>query len=146
MPNWCNNTVRMANIVKRFTKNGEFHFCFNDILKMPEELENTVAPHDHPNWYEWRLAYWGTKWDVDDVDRLDNDTIFFETAWCPPEGILAELSRKYKTTVSCEWDEEGGCAGYLEYRNGVCVKDEARESHYWDDYEMVDYETYTKGE
>ena len=84
----------------------------------------------------------GTKWDITDDDPrvIDNDTIFFETAWCPPEGILAELSRKYRCIVECDWDEEGGCAGYLAYDNGECIASEERESHYWDDYEESEEE------
>ena len=56
---------------------------------MPRELEGTTAPSDTPNWYDWCVSNWGTKWDVHDEapdlysanGRLYS---FFQSAWAPP--------------------------------------------------------------
>ena len=66
------------------------------LIPMPKELEGTHAPNDTPNWYDWRLDHWGTKWDIYDVSyqRLDDKTIAlnFSTAWSPPFRIFDKLT------------------------------------------------------
>jgi hypothetical protein len=117
MPNWCNNTISLTGpkekIKQLFDKtkaSGEF---LEQLCPCPEELNITagrVGGDDDPeqielvakekanlekygysNWYDWKVAQWGTKWDVDTENlelSKDGTTItgWFDSAWAPPIG------------------------------------------------------------
>lgn len=59
-------------------------------------LENAVK-YGYASWYYWRVANWGVKWDVFDVNiRRINDTeiaINFKTPWNTPACAIVELLR-----------------------------------------------------
>ena len=72
MPNWCNNNItitgpnkvidKIEKIVKDETgKSGQL---LNYFYPMPKELEDTEGLSKKPNWYDWRVDNWSTKWDV----------------------------------------------------------------------------------
>lgn len=130
MPNWCqnvlyvnhNNKKKMAALLAA-VKAGEM--C-QHIKPMPKELEDTTAPSDSPNWYDWRLANWDTKWDI--CDAWDTDEIYhdehsgefhvfkFDTAWSPPIAVYDEMV-KQGFDVRAEYIEYG--VGYCgDYFNG----------------------------
>lgn len=102
------------------------------------DFEKIIPPPDHPlykkegltaeerastpdNWYDWNVAHWGTKWNAycQSVVEQDNDeiTLQFDTAWSPPEPVIARLkeiieekypeSEGYEAWVSGSWLEEG---------------------------------------
>ena len=113
MPNWCNNHIEIigpkhkVDALIKGAKEGEF---INTLYPMPKELEDTQSTSDEEvmkkqpvvdgfnNWYDWRVANWGTKWDVDIYDGSiqeqeelfgpdDGDkrvTFGFDSAWSPP--------------------------------------------------------------
>ena len=136
MPNWCSNRVEIfgepeeIDAVKELVTSDDSDFDFNKILPMPEALESTVKGSNHvpseelkkkygfDNWYDWRIHNWGTKWEATDVEaEINGDYMVyhFETAWCPPEGILHKFKSKFPD-VSITWffDEPGvQIAGYL---------------------------------
>lgn len=132
MPNWCCNTLkivaltadakaRLPAIVEGFLSDGNEHSAFQAILPMPQELKDTVAPSPMPNWYDWRVEHWGTKWSEANVEILDRtETLLrvqFETAWAPPLGIYSELC-KQGFDVFATYAEGGmGYAGH--WLNGV---------------------------
>ena len=94
-------------------------------LKEAEELglkylENIIK-YGHSSWYDWRIENWGTKWNSYDLDRIDDDTIVFSTAWSNPEPIIKELSAKYPDLIIEHWwaDEDIGVnTGYRCIQNG----------------------------
>lgn len=61
-------------------------------------LEN-VRKFGYPTWYEWRRAYWGTKWDASDVvvNRGDATRIelSFTNAWGMPVGVAMEMKEVF---------------------------------------------------
>ena len=69
-----------------------------------------------PDWYNWRLANWGTKWDFGyDTDRglkptrVDNEvTVRFDTAWSPPIGLY-ECLNALGYSVQAYYFEPGMC-------------------------------------
>lgn len=115
MPNWCNNHIEIigpkhkVDALIEGAKKGEF---VNTLYPMPKELEDTQSTSDdevmkkqpevdgHNNWYDWRVANWGTKWDVDIYDGSiqEQEELFgkddgdkkvafgFDSAWSPPIG------------------------------------------------------------
>lgn len=73
-------------------------------------------------WYDWRLANWGCKWDLNEGDvtmELSSDEtvlqMWFETPWGPPDKIKKHIdSMDDGYEIEWHWDEPGmGSAGYL---------------------------------
>ena len=73
-------------------------------------------------WYDWRLANWGCKWDLNEGDvkmELSEDKttlkMWFETPWGPPDKIKEYLSAANDGfEIDWHWDEPGmGGSGYL---------------------------------
>lgn len=108
MPNWCENTLRIVpltdaardmlpKIIERFSAGGEDggESAFQLIHPMPSELEGTTSPSDCPNWYEWRIGNWGTKWEEGKptIVRCSGTLLLvsFSTAWAPPLGVYGRL-------------------------------------------------------
>ena len=88
------------------------------------------------DWYSWNVRNWGTKWDVaihnddeypettieidiTDDETMENDLLCyrFNTAWSPPEPVIAELARQYpNTTITLSYEEETGWGGVIEFK------------------------------
>ena len=121
MPNWCNNTVSIAHqdpekLRALVAAVNEGKFC-DHVIPVPEDLKITagyLGADDNPeqielvrktmanvekygvgNWYDFCVARWGTKWDVDAYDTVEFDpagvTFGFDSAWSPPIGIYEAL-------------------------------------------------------
>ena len=130
MPNWCENEVtvvaRTEDQIKEFKEYvtaGKCEFSFEAIVPMPENVKDTtynhLGPNADPNWYDWSIENWGTKWDTNDVQVVDEYEDFiiysFDTAWSPPEPICAALRDKFPDlNISWFYRESGmEIAGYL---------------------------------
>jgi hypothetical protein len=147
MPNWCSNgiTLRHADpaMIERVVKSDGLLMEF---LPTPQELLDTVsgfvgedkqAAHEaqmesnlekygYTDWYNWNIANWGTKWDVnlDSINRVDANTVeaSFESAWSPPttayERLMElgfEITAYYYEPGMCfvgKWED--GCDDYFE--------------------------------
>ena len=123
MPNWCQNSVTLrhadaamiARAAEGFAK-GEFLQTFlpcpeallnTDSIYYPDSMQDEKAAHDlkesinfknygFRNWYDWKVANWGTKWDIGEEDGLTrvNDhelSLAFDSAWSPPIGAYEQL-------------------------------------------------------
>jgi len=150
MPNWCSNyiSVRGSNQeeIQRLADAFDAGGLCNAITPTPEDLlrdgssshggENAElydqiraenkARHGYDNWYDFQVANWGTKWDINigDVCERDEDGLgfsgSFDTAWSPPMGIVEKLvAQGYEVTLYYyesgvgfvgKWDD-----GYDEY-------------------------------
>lgn len=148
MPNYCYNTLRLhhANPAEidsamRALKRGDFLTTF---VPTPKDLEQTIAGtagapdspeqieldqrrtanlerYGYPDWYEWRIDHWGTKWDVEDKDakRVSDNTLTacFMSAWAPPVEAYNHL-QDMGFTIEATYVEEGACF-VGEYNDGV---------------------------
>lgn len=110
MPNWVYNTltitgkpkalhklIKQVNVTKeQETQYNEASvFSFAKVIPMPDDQKD--------NWYEWRIANWGTKWNAN-VEYNELHTwesgevkIEFNTAWSPAEPIILTLSEQHPT-------------------------------------------------
>lgn len=139
MPNWCSNRVYINGSTEDVAafkalvrgSGDETTFSFHAILPCPQELLDVTedAPSDYKDqlfldygyasWYDWRVANWGTKWDVSYVSSdFDDDNSAqweFDTAWSPPQGIYDYLADRFpELSISWFYDEPGmQFAGYL---------------------------------
>jgi hypothetical protein len=112
MPNWCNNgiTLRHADpvMIERAAKALQEGKFLQEFIPCPKELTETVAQfgtNDHEkanrekygygSWYDFNIANWGTKWDVnsDNVAIEDANTVSasFDSAWAPPTRAYEQL-------------------------------------------------------
>ena len=139
MANHCANRIEIQGeakdvaVVKKFLQGKDTCFDFNNILPMPEELENTLVPVPDPetfknrrlrklygtdNWYDWKKSKWGTKWNsyngkIDDENE-EYIVYLFDTAWSPPEPVIHALREKFEEiSITAFFDEPGmEIAGY----------------------------------
>jgi hypothetical protein len=94
----------------------------------------------HPNWYEWSIDNWGTKWGAYDyaevAAQVDGRFVFrFQTAWSFPEPIFRKLAEIYPTlTFAVISFDEGwrfACDGEFNGANNYrCSKDLATANMY----------------
>lgn len=110
MPNWCMNNVTIivepayAEHVKDLLKDDENFFNLNKIHPRPTVTNPTTGQEEAaPNWYEWSIENWGTKWDVD-CNEFEEDVVLtsagemtmllysFDSAWAPPLAAMEKLS------------------------------------------------------
>jgi len=144
MPNWCENKLTIQGDKKQialFKKGAKIYvpnedsntdLSLNQIVPTPPCLKYTEAPGDNPNWYDWCIENWSTKWDISGAELIkneENELIYdFETAWSPPEQWLKKASKLFKKlTFTLEYEEPGaGFAGTLKVKNGRTLMNEDR--------------------
>lgn len=56
-----------------------------------------MPENSQPNWYDWSMEHWGTKWDAMDSEIImlsdEKASISFVTAWDCPFTALKEISK-----------------------------------------------------
>ena len=134
MPNWCNNSITISGPTKTIKQVwddahvGDDFGLLNAMVPMPTELEDTTkgSNGDALNWYDWRVANWGTKWDVesegleyvDNKDGTSHITGWFDSAWAPPiEAYNTFLGDMDNCSIEATY-EEGGMDFAGIYDNG----------------------------
>ena len=140
MPNWCWNhlevtgdEIQLREFVEKSTINIEENdeFSFNGTYPMPEDLNITSgtqtqeekeqailneAKYGYTDWYHWRVAEWGTKWDAcePNIDHNDKDyfAVTFESAWSPPIAWIDNIMQDFPDlSFTLEYEEPGMCFG-----------------------------------
>ena len=118
MPNWCENVVTFTgprvNLDALIDGAGKGELL-NVIRPMPDSVfrgnvgTDEREEHGSNNWYDWSIAYWGTKWDVKDVD-IDDDgesvTFRFDSAWSPPVEAY-RYAEEHGLAVDAKYCETG---------------------------------------
>jgi len=84
--------------------------------------KNEKSPY---HWYNWNIAHWGTKWDVNHARLHEKEgELFYEfdTPWSPPEVWFAILARDYcELTFHIAYEEEQGWGGCIKISNGKMI-------------------------
>lgn len=154
MPNWCQNELVVrgpAETVAAFkdaAAGPESKLDFQKLRPMPEsedqqKEESKGGPiemidsalrdaqkgdnsYESPGWYHWRVANWGTKWNVgevvDVVEKSPTEVSYrFDTAWTPPEPLVRFLAEKFNAlSFELKYVERGaGFAGHLVLEAGA---------------------------
>jgi hypothetical protein len=102
MPNWCNNKLRVEDCSPELAAYLQAEgLSFEKIKPTPPEMMNDGKG----SWYGWRVANWGTKWDIDEKEQREvadmllsesaDFTAEFDTAWSPPLQAIGALSEKF---------------------------------------------------
>ena len=68
-----------------------------------EEAAALSAKYGAPDWYEWAIANWGTKWNAygPPTSSMGKAVLYFEfdTAWGTPKPIIQALADKFGVAV-----------------------------------------------
>lgn len=131
-------TVERLNESRLFTK-------YNDHLEpgvVEQLLENGVTVTDGekalknlleygaPDWYNWRLHVWGTKWDAYEFGDEHLDYVVFNTAWSTPLPVILEFSKKHplqQFELQFADEDIGYNCGSLIIENGEVIEDNSPE-------------------
>jgi len=124
MPNWCLNNVTIAHddpaklteLLDAY-KRGELMEHFLPTPRDPEDptkllgvgIPVTIGGND---WYNWRVANWGTKWDVGGEDAFYSDNpeglvLSFDTAWSPPIEFYSFMKSEHGFDIRASYFEPG---------------------------------------
>jgi hypothetical protein len=165
MPNWNSNDITINGPKEKIRAlwaraTAEDSGLLNAMKPMPKELL------EGDGWYDWAVANWGTKWDVNMeglqlIEGVDGCSIvgYADSAWSPPleafQAYAAENEDVYLEIKYFEpgmsfigvWDSEGGDAYWEDV--GRLVQESAEEmddvlaelfEHFnaWDWYDFED--------
>ena len=144
MPNWCNNNISISgptDTIKKLwedaNQEGEAGGLLNAMAPQPANLfqgslgtkeREECAEQGIPNWYDWNVSNWGTKWDVDTeglefTDNGDGTAMiegWFDSAWAPPIGAYEKFSEQNNDCHIEASYHEGGMdfGGFWDTENG----------------------------
>jgi hypothetical protein len=64
---------------KELVKDRDMDLSLDKLVPMPPELFDVKPENSEPNWIDWRLDNWGTKWDVkaELVDETEDSLKYF---------------------------------------------------------------------
>jgi hypothetical protein len=90
-------------------------------------LEN-IKNYGHKDWYSWRLAYWGTKWNAYEVNQDSSlpNQIVFDTAWATPFPVIEKLAKTFsdlKIEVKFADEDIGSNCGIYSFEQGMLVEE-----------------------
>jgi len=154
MPNWCSNKLTVsgpkamldkfiaeAKLVKPKTGEEPTELSLDKLFPTPSEadIKKTVLKFKDPllaatmgkstpDWYTWRVANWGTKWDVTAwVAKKEDKKIQYEfdSAWSPPIDAFTHISENYPDLkFELKYREEGmGFKGRAVMQDGELVSE-----------------------
>lgn len=136
MPNWNFNEVEISAPLEKVKEylveeNGKIYFNMHKIF--PEKFPEDDAS-GFKNWdYDWMNEHTSCKWhpEIDTVGSADLEGyawISYDSAWCPNEGTLLQLSKLTWWEITNEY-EEPWCsfAGTYICKNWKVILDEVRD-------------------
>jgi len=146
MPNWCSNDIEITGPRDKIralwdATQAEGSGLLNALVPMPdniflgnlgEEERKMCEEQGIPNWYDWSVSNWGTKWDVDPEGleySEDGDTAtisgWMDTAWAPPvEAVQTYGEANPDVSITLNYNEGGMCfVGQYVIENGCGFDD-----------------------
>lgn len=76
-------------------------------------------------WYDWARENWGSKWNAYQTERLEDNTIEFNTAWSNVKPVIFALSEKFPDIeMHYQWADEdiGSNVGDVTFIGGECIE------------------------
>ena len=144
-PDYIDNPDKLKN--ERETFNGgseEVDSKIKDINELGKLYIDNINNYGDSQWYHWCNKNWGTKWnvsedvDVDYDDSTEEYNICFNTAWCPPYGIIDKYSEMCNDG-EFDWEyenEDYDGHHYITKENGELIERVVDEPDYDTDDEM----------
>ena len=102
MPNWCNNEMTITHadpkMVQRAADAWNRTEFLQEFIPEPKEFPTKENGGQMPDWWHWRVANWGVKWDLgageynpDAVVHNGSFSVGFESPWSPPVEAYKKL-------------------------------------------------------
>ena len=139
MPNWCDGELTIhgkdTKEVLKLLCGSAGKLDFNKVVRNPRE-HWPFKQHWGKSMADWRIRYWGTKWNVGEEVRIVPMSkgavkLHFSTAWAPPVPIIGRLADRFPENTFTLRYWEGG----MGFRGKLVVKDdEVLENFYTDSY------------
>lgn len=95
-----------------------------DVLDYGKRAYDNIINYGKQDWYDWSIAFWGTKWNAQDTE-IDGNEITFLTAWDAVPALISTLSEKYpNSTFIYDFAEEqlSEFGGILHIKNGHLIE------------------------
>ena len=97
--------------------------------------------HGSIYWHDWSIKNWGTKWNAynQNDQRNTEDTIYFQTAWSSPIGLIEELSKIFPLVKICLTyadEDRGSNTGMITFENGEAIEVNQPESQSIQGYDI----------
>lgn len=129
-------------------------FSLNSIVPQPENIftgnlgkeeREQCLREGRPNWYDWNIQNWGTKWDVSaEISEIYEGEIeiSFDSAWSPPIVVIKRLAELFPDLCITHTYAEIGCmyAGMIVYEGGTMTEERSDDiliSENEDDWEIT---------
>lgn len=140
-----------GNIVERETYKRSEHYArmvrmekeqpqlfANAVAEGKKRLHN-IAEYGVPDWYSWRIANWGTKWNTYESREIDENTIEFQTAWNGIPDAVKLLAEKFpEVTIEYKYaDEDLSCNVGSFIFHGEDIEDLSPEDESQEAWELV---------
>lgn len=96
-----------------------------DFREARQAIRN-IEKYGHKDWYSWRIAYWGTKWNAYDFECINENSIKFNTAWGTPFSVIEALSKKYndlRIEVKYADEDLGYNCGMYVFEDGKLIEE-----------------------
>lgn len=120
MPNFVTTILRAPKETLDALYNKDGRVDFNTILPIPTGKDM----------FNKREEAWGTKTNAQHIVRESDNQLSFQTAWCPPDSVIAELSRRFPlepVTVAYASEDLGSVCGGYSRRNGDLITNASSE-------------------
>lgn len=115
----------------------------NDCIMTQTCSEYLKEYYGADDWYEWRYANWGCKWDAGGDSWADADTwsFQFDTPWGYPDVFVGTFAQKAyesypESTFSWEWEEEQNFGAVLEIAGGDVTEALSWDIPHYDSYDF----------
>ncbi len=179
MPNWCCNELTFegnADNIQAFIRSlsinrdsdpslQHFEMSFKDIVSEPSNMcpygstftrdsyTDYLKDHNLIDWFTWRLAHWGCKGDVYDLELFENGMSFM-TAWSPPTEVIDEIWRRCQESypnihMKFSYNECGNLVcgefgdGVWNHRNPQSYENDCKDCHRYIPYDLPDKDSVT---
>lgn len=127
-----NNVIEANEVVLKDYKHGDVEVTLlENLYPTPQDLligdapvvhndtqKSNIEKYGFPDWYQWRIEKWGTKWGESDLyfnspfvsgNHIEID-FDFQTAWSPPIEAFDKISKDYPNILFCLYYLEEGMA------------------------------------
>ncbi|UOO85693.1 hypothetical protein [Neisseria arctica] len=122
---WDSLTVQA--IIDLLEQYPDFAKTCNLNIELGRACIQNLQRYGYTNWYWWRMANWGTKWNAyhQYVDVSDTELyITFDTAWSLPEPIYREIAKLFpELKMEVLYIDEGCFFAGTYVLSGGCLND-----------------------
>lgn len=114
MPEGIEKTIAYSTI-ESITKEQTDEEREAEKVKLNLLKEDNTKQYGFPDWYEWCVNKWDTKWNAyncwtleDDFNKVEDfGDIGFQTAWSPPIAVIRELAKLTGESLRMAYYDEG---------------------------------------